>query len=652
LTSRAITAPEPPAQTQNAQAPRVQAPGDLPPEAPLDMPIQSLSRDAAAPGPAGGRRDRGLRAMGLIGASLAMTALAVFALYGVLAADTIGPLDVLILAVFAPLFAWTAFSFASAAAGLWASARGHDALGIDASGPLPLLSSRTAILAPVYNEEPRPLCARLQATWRSIEATGAASHFDLFVLSDTTRPEIQAREREEIAALRRRLGPGARLYYRHRARNTDRKAGNLADWVRRFGGAYDHMVVLDADSLMEGETLVRLAGAMEARPGVGLIQTTPVVINRVSLFGRAEQFASRLYGPLLARGIDWWSGGQGNYWGHNAILRVAAFAACAGLPHLAGRRPFGGHILSHDFVEAALLVRAGWEARMAPMLGGSYEESPPTLADMIVRDRRWCQGNLQHLRVLGAGGLHWVSRWHLFRGVAAYLTAPLWLALLAMGALLPLRPDWGIANIEAANALAAAGERPVVSVAGIFAISMAFLVAPKFMAFGAMLSAPAERRAFGKVGQAFAGMGLEIVLSALMAPVLMLNQIWALISILAGRDSGWNAQAREEGMMRLEAAADQHLGDTSVGAILGVAAWSASPWTFLWMLPVIAGMLGCIPMATLTASRVLGEAARRAGLLVIPEEEAPPRVVETFNRLMARAPERAVSAAARPAVVA
>jgi membrane glycosyltransferase len=616
------------------------------------MPIQSLSLPATGTAPAGGRRERGYRAMALIGASLTLTALAVLALFDVLAADTIGPLDALILAVFAPLFAWTAFSFASAAAGLWATARGYDSLGIDPRGPLPALAGRTAILAPVYNESPRPLCARLEAIWRSIEATGAGAHFDLFVLSDTTRADIQTGEIEEVRTLRRRLGSRARLFYRHRPLNVDRKAGNLADWVRRFGGAYDHMVVLDADSLMEGETLVRLSAAMERRPALGLIQTTPVVINRHSLFGRAEQFASRLYGPLLARGLDWWSGGHGNYWGHNAIVRVAAFAACAGLPHLPGRRPFGGHILSHDFVEAALIARAGWEVRMAPTLGGSYEESPPSLADMITRDRRWCQGNLQHLRVLTGSGLHWISRWHLFRGVAAYLTAPLWLALLVMGALLPLRPDWGVSSPEAANALAAGATPPLISVAGVYAISMAFLVAPKLMAFGAMLASPRERRAFGRVDRAFWGLGLEILLSALMAPVLMLNQIWALISILAGRDAGWQAQAREEGMMSLEAAADQHLGDTSVGAILGVAAWGASPSTFLWMLPVIVGMLGCIPMATLTASRAIGEAARRAGLLVIPEEAAPPRVVRTFNRLMSAPPERAIQPAGMSAALA
>ena len=302
-------------------------------------------------------------------------------------------------------------------------ARGWDPLAIDLDDERPVLTSRTAILSPIYNEAPGLLRARLHASWLSLRRTGLGDHFDMFVLSDTTNEDIQREEHRQIRGLRRRLGAEARVYYRHRRQNTDRKAGNMADWIRRFGGAYDLMVVLDADSLMEGETLVRLAAAMERHPEVGLIQTTPVVINRHSLFGRIEQFASRMYGPLLARGAAWWSDSQGNYWGHNAILRVKAMArTSAGLPHLPGRKPFGGDILSHDFVEAALLRRSGWEVRMAPTLGGSYEECPPTLADMIVRDRRWCQGNLQHVGVLRARGLAWVSRLHLIRGARRRLS--------------------------------------------------------------------------------------------------------------------------------------------------------------------------------------------------------------------------------------
>lgn len=608
---------------------------DLPPEAPLPMPVQSLREWPKANDSRRLFEPESRRALALIAISLLLTIIATFALFGAFSADTVGPLEWMVLAVFAPLFGWTAFSFVSAAAGFWATVTGWNPLGIEPDGPIPHILERTAILAPIYNEAPRPLCARLQAMWRSIEAAGVSPHFDIFVLSDTPSKEAGEIEHAHILGLRRRLGPGARLYYRRRVENIDRKAGNIGDWVRRFGGAYDHMVILDADSLMDGAVLAHLVAAMQRHPRLALLQTTPVVVNRRSLFGRAEQFASRLYGPLLAAGLAWWSGARGNFWGHNAIVRVKAFAEQSGLPHLPGHKPFGGHILSHDFVEAALLVRGGWEVRMAPSLRGSYEESPPTLADLIVRDRRWCQGNLQHAAVIGAQGLHWLSRFHLFRGIFSYLTAPLWLALLVFSALLPLRPDWGVWDVGRATLrMQASGHSPV-SLGAILAISVAFLLAPRFMAFAAMLRSPSERAAFGGPGRAFTSMLVEIAYSSLMAPILMLNQLWALVSILLGVDSGWNAQTREESEISLEAAANRHLGDMAVGVTLGVMALSASANTFLWMLPVILGLSACIPLAAYSASPELGDRARRAGLLCIPEELEPPAVIATFNRLVA-----------------
>ena len=274
---------------------------------------------------------------------------------------------------------------------------------------------------PTYNEDPERLLAGLRAIHESVVATGQGDRFDFFVLSDTTRPEIAADERAAFARLRATLGDGLpRVYYRRRDDNAERKAGNVADWVRGFGAAYPQMLILDADSLMTGETIVRLAGAMEANADVALVQTFPVVVNGHTVFARMQQFSGSVYGPIVAYGIAWWHGPESNYWGHNAIIRTAAFAAHAGLPELRGIKPFRGTVLSHDFVEAALLRRGGWALFMVPGLGGSYEEGPPSLTDMLVRDRRWCQGNLQHGAVLPAKGLHWVSRWHLLIGIGHY----------------------------------------------------------------------------------------------------------------------------------------------------------------------------------------------------------------------------------------
>ncbi|MGH7005945.1 MAG: glucans biosynthesis glucosyltransferase MdoH, partial [Alphaproteobacteria bacterium] len=209
----------------------------------------------------------------------------------------------------------------------------------------------------------------------------------------------------------------------------------MADFLKRWGRHYDYMIVLDADSLMEGRTLVAMARHMDANPGAGLVQAPPVCINRNTLFARMLQFAGRIYGPVFAAGQAFWQMGEGNYWGHNAIIRVRPFTEHCGLPELPGRPPFGGHILSHDFVEAALLVRAGWSVWLAPDLGGSYEEVPPTLLDYAKRDHRWCQGNLQHSRIVGARNLNGVSRFHFIGGIMSYVASPLWLAFLGLGLL-------------------------------------------------------------------------------------------------------------------------------------------------------------------------------------------------------------------------
>jgi membrane glycosyltransferase len=603
---------------------------DLPADAPLAMPVQSLAEHPETAALADGRTRAAMRLGSMIILTALMTIVAMTPVCRILAADTLGPLDAVIIVLVSLLFAWTAFSFLSALAGFLTGGDATCELGLTAGTLRRPLSTRTAVLMPIYNEAPDAVFARIQAVCESIVAADGAPFFDVFVLSDTTDAAIRTSEYGYFQRLRRRVGESIAIYYRHRAENVGRKAGNVADWVRRFGAAYDHMVVLDADSLMEGETLVHLAVAMERYRDVGLIQTVPVIVNRHTLFARAEQFASRLYGPMLARGVAWWSGSEGNYWGHNAIIRVAAFAEQAGLPTLEGRKPFGGHIMSHDFVEAALLRRAGWRVCMAPNLGGSYEESPPTLAALLVRDRRWCQGNLQHIKVLGARGLHWVSRVHLARGVLSYLAAPLWLALLAAAALLALFPAWGQAPWLTPHP---ASPADVAAVGAVFGVSVGFLLTPKLMAFAQMAHCPGECDKFGGAAQTGLSLLVETVLSTLIAPIIMISHARSLAEVLAGRDSGWSAQAREASQADLRQAARLHAPETVLGLVLAVVAVISSARAMVWMTPVIVGLSLAIPLATLMASDRLGRAARRWGLLVAPEELRPPQILRRANAL-------------------
>ena len=594
---------------------------DLPRASPVSMPIQALDQPPARDfGPTTGQP--WARRAGLVGFTLLATTLAVLALHDAFAADRLTVAEIVHLTLFAALFAWTAFAFASAFAGFVVSLTSRGSGLRD--GPV---TARTAILAPVYNEAPGPVFARLEAMMRDLDAEGLSDRFDLFILSDTRALMIAVAEQAAFRRLRRVLGDRAHVYYRRRAENTDRKAGNIADWVQTFGGAYENMVVLDADSLMTGQVLGRLSGMMQANPRVGLIQTVPAVIGARTLFARLEQFASRLYGPMFACGMAWWCGSEGNYWGHNAIIRVRAFAEHAGLPHLKGRKPFGGHIMSHDFVEAALMRRAGWQVRLEPNLDGSWEEGPPTLIDQIVRDRRWCQGNLQHLGVVAARGLNLVSRFHLIRGLSTYLAAPMWIALLALSVGLMVFP-----GVLAGARIGAASPSAAGVLLGVMAVSVVFLTLPKFMALAAATTR-GELERFGGAGTAVRNILVETGLSTLLAPVSLFAQTRAVISVLSGRDSGWKPQRRDVDGLSFAEAFATHRPEFAFGLALIGLCLALQPAALIWAAPPAVGLAGAFLLSALTARSV------DDSWLATPETLAPHVVIlETQALTETRAP--------------
>ena len=599
----------------------------------MHMPVQSL-RARLGNGDRGWRRalptaPRGMfwrRAL-VIGAAIALTAAAAREMHMVLGVNGLTPLMAAILVLFVTLFAWIALALVSATCGFFSLLAGMGTA--DADRDLPPLATRTALLMPTYNEAPARIAAALQVIYEELDRLGALPHFDLFILSDTTDPDIWVAEEAAFLTLRERTRGERQIFYRRRPKNQARKAGNIAEWVGRFGGAYDHMLVLDADSIMSGQTLVRLAGRMEAEPTAGLMQTLPVIANGETLFARVQQFAGRLYGPVIAQGIAWWHGAEGNYWGHNAIIRTAAFAQAAGLPHLHGRPPFGGHILSHDFVEAALLRRAGWAVHMMPDLEGSYEEGPPSLPALAERDRRWCQGNLQHIAVLPARGLHPISRLHLLMGIGSYITAPLWLLFLVLGIVVSLQsrfiqpryfpsgpslfPEWPVVD-------------PVRSM-WVFIGTLGVLLAPKFMSYIVLLRHPAYRLAFGGGLRALASIVAETVIAGLIAPLAMLSQSSAVVTVLAGRDAGWQAQARDDGSIPFGQVVRGYLPHTLAGIVLGVVSYLVSPALTLWMLPVLLGLALSVPLVSVTAGKAAGAAFRRIGVLLTPEENEPPPIL-------------------------
>jgi membrane glycosyltransferase len=606
----------------------------VPAEARLDMPTQSLrrwsrseERRRARPG---AWRTPWLPRLFVFGGALALTLYGAREMYEVVSVSRTTVLQYLLLALFTVNFSWIALAFTSAILGfITLTVRPN---------PTPRavsLSQRTVIVMPIYNESTARTFAAVAAIRESVDATGLGAHFDYFILSDTTNPDIWVAEERAFLALRERLGPDHRLYYRHRAKNHHRKAGNIADFVTRWGGRYEHMVVLDADSLMTGTCIVRLAAAMEADPDAGIIQSLPLIINRNTLFARLQQFAARVYGPVIATGLAQWSGRDCNYWGHNAVIRTAAFAAHCGLPDLKGKPPFGGHILSHDFVEAALIRRAGWAVYMLPDLHGSYEESPPSLIDLSARDRRWCQGNLQHGRVMFAAGLRWPTRQHFATGIMSYMASPFWLMQLVVGIALVLqvqyaRPEYFTNEFT----LVPVWPRfdPERSLA-LFGLTMAILLAPKLFGFLLTLVNKAERRACGGGIRLTISAILEIVMSALLAPIMMVIQSGSVFQIIAGRDTGWNPQRRDDGSIPFADIVRRHRMHTVLGVFTGVVAFMIATSLFAWMSPTILGLLLAIPLSWASGQLAIGLWLKRRGLLLTPEEGAPPAIATRANAL-------------------
>jgi membrane glycosyltransferase len=596
----------------------------MPSEAPLDMPVQDLRRAPVPRRPSGrGASPLAARAFVFGGAAL-LTAYGIREMYEVVSISGTTVLQWILLVLFGLNFSWIALAFTSAVLGLTVLLRRPRAPDAPTA-----LRARTAVVMPVYNESTARTFGALEAMIRSVSATGHGDAFDWFVLADTTRPDAWVAEVRAFLALRARIGHMARLHYRRRPKNHHRKAGNIGDFVARWGGAYEHMLVLDADSLMTGDCIVALAAAMEADPDAGIVQSLPLIINRNTLFARLQQFAARIYGPVIATGLAAWSGRDGNYWGHNAIIRTRAFADACGLPDLPGRPPFGGHVLSHDFVEAALIRRAGWSVYMLPGLPGSYEESPPSLIDVAVRDRRWAQGNLQHSRIIGTAGLAWASRQHFATGIAGYVASPLWLAQLVVGVSIALqvayiRPDYFGGGFQ----LYPTWPRfDPVRALSLFGLTMAVLLAPK--AFGlvlALIDGPVRRACGGGV-RLVASALVEVACSAMLAPVAMLIQSGSVFQILAGRDTGWNPQRRDDGSIPIGDIFRRHVGHTALGVVTAVGAFSIATSLALWMSPTILGFLLAIPISWASGQLAIGMWLRRRGLLLTPEETGPPPIV-------------------------
>jgi membrane glycosyltransferase len=570
------------------------------------------------------RRRRAL----FFGLTLLSAVLASMLMLDILNANGLTIAERLALPLFFILFTWIAGAFWTALAGFCIRLIGRDpaVMHPDEVAGRPV-ESRTALIMCVYNEDVAHVSACVDSIWTSLEAQPEQAAFDFFILSDTRRPEIAAAEEIAWRALVKRHDARGRIFYRRRAQNTSRKAGNVADFVRTWGGGYDNMVVLDADSVMSGETLVTLARLLDANPQVGLIQTLPVPAGRATLFARLQQFAARLNSQMLSSGLAFWQLSESNYWGHNAIMRVQPFANHCALPRLPGAEPFGGEILSHDFVEAALLRRAGYEVWMVPDLGGSWEQVPSNLIDFAARDRRWAQGNLQHLGVMPLRGLHWVSRIHMITGVLAYATSPLWLAVLILSSFVTCQEAIrGYEYFEPGtySLFPSWPEYRTGEIAILLTITIVVLLLPKVLGAILALSNRERRKAFGGTPRILKSLFAEQIFSMLLAPAMMIFHSSFVIQTLLGVVVKWDSQARDDRGITFGEALKRMKWHIAIGIAWGTVILMLAPAFIWWMAPVLLGLLASVPLTVWTSRATIGEKLRERGYFLIPEETATP----------------------------
>ncbi len=577
--------------------------------------------------------------------------------------DGLDVFDWLMLGCLALTLPWTIIGFWNAVIGLLILHLKRDPVGYvtpmvrDGDGDAPLVG-RTAILMAIHDEDPDAVYRHLRATVESLDRAGNGDQFDVFVVSDTRDAEIAAEEERLFEAWRRVDAAPERLRYRRRLTNTDHKTGNIWDWLDNHGNDYAYFVTLDADSLMSGRLLSRLVRVMDKNPDLGILQTLIVGLPTASAFARIFQFGMRHGMRSYTTGSAWWMGDAGPYWGHNAIIRTDAFMRHCRLPHLPGKAPLGGLILSHDQVEAAMMRRAGYQVRVMPEEGGSFEVNPPTLPEFIRRDLRWCQGNMQYWQLLPVGGFRAMGRLQLALAILMYLAGPAWLLFMLAGL--------GKAMVIGLGGGAAVAGDPelwsptVVALGiGLFAIMMTVNLMPKLAGIIDVALRPETRRAYGGGGVLALSAITEFFFALVVGPAMAVAQTIFIAGLPFGRMVRWEAQKRADHRVPFWDAARGLWPQFVFGLVLLIGFAVAMPSVLPWTVPVVGGLLLAIPMAWVTSLPSLGRVLTRIGLCAVPEERDAPLTIQlagyrpsadgTGRVLLPEVDPRLVDAATEPA---
>ena len=559
-------------------------------------------------------------------AAIGLSGYGISIMFEILNSNGMTLLEYALLALFSITFAWIVTAFCSGCIGFILQLFRIDPLTLKKIKPVSINSEalsqqKTAVVMPIYNEDTHRVIAGFEVSLQSLKATGQLKHFDFYLLSDTQDTAIASNELSAWHALCERLGDTAKqVFYRRREDNKHRKVGNLTDFCERWGSQYEHMIVLDADSVMTGQCMLELTTSMLNNPQAGLIQTIPIPVRQDTFFGRFLQFASILYSPMLATGSAFWQTDKANYWGHNAIIRVKAFIDCCGLPTLRGKAPFGGEILSHDFVEASLLHSANWDVLLLADIEGSYEEVPSNILDYAVRDRRWVQGNIQHLGLLSSAKLKLMSKLHFLLGATAYISSLIWLSMLALSTIdavtralnsdvyfnraYQLFPTWQIAKTELIDSL--------------LYLTIIILLLPKLM--GVIVTLVHRKQRFGGALKLILGSVIETVFAIIVAPLMMVFHAYFVVCVFLGKKVKWDAQPREGRMVPWKEAFSYTLLSSLIAIVWGSVAYYFTPVFFWWLSPILLGLILAAPIVRYSSSIKLGVKLRQWGIFLCPSE--------------------------------
>lgn len=604
-------------------------PTPLTPPAPTPAAAPALARASERTTPTGTQSldELNRRRMIVAGLNVATYVLLLWGASIVLAAGGWTVVDIILFVAFAIGAPWTVLGFWNAVIGLWLLHGAKDPMAevapFAAAGDAPTpITIETAVFMTLRNEDPARAFLRLRTVKASLDATGYGARFSYYVLSDTNRPEVASEEEAAAARWKAELPPdeAARVVYRRRDINTGYKAGNVRDFCERWGAKYELMLPLDADSLMSGEAIVRLVRMMQAHPKIGILQSLVVGMPSESAFARIFQFGMRHGMRAYTMGQSWWVGECGPFWGHNAIVRIKPFAEECHLPILPGEPPLGGHVLSHDQVEATLMRRAGYEVRVLPEERGSWEENPPTILDFIKRDVRWCQGNMQYIKLLDLPGLYAMSRFQLVWAILMFLGIPAWTLMIG---LLPVLV-WDARSIP---------DYPATLATTIYVVFLLMYLSPKIAGLlDAMLTPGGVDRYGGRLRFAASAV-IEIVFSFLQGAVSTIRTSIFMIGLMFGKSVTWSGQSRDAYGISWSTAYSAMWPQVAFGVVVCGLLYLMAPAVLWWSLPLTAGYILSVPFGVITASPALGRWFKSAGLCGIPEDfDTPPEVKAVLGK--------------------